>query len=176
MATEGQITMNYTQAKACASELEDEADKLKKLADREFASSIAELQTAWKGENAELYVKKCEQLKEEMLSTAKALTTIASGIRSNAKAIYDAEMENLRLMQKKAAEAAKKAFEVASPVVGAVTNTTPVSKTINNVVDKVENTIKTAKPDANKAAAQNKAEEIMEDVASIAKNIFNIFK
>lgn len=172
MATEGQITVNYTQAKTCASELEDEADKLKKLADSDFAMSIAGVQAAWKGENAELYIKKCEQLKEEMLYTAKSLTKIASSIRSNAKAIYDAEMENLRLMQKKAAEAAKKALEMASPVVEAITNTTSVGKSVNSVIDKAE----AVRTETNKAAQREKAEEVMEDVASIAKNIFNIFR
>lgn len=106
MASEKQILINYNQAKSCAASLEEEASRLKKLADSEFSASIAELRSAWKGENAELYTQKCEQLKGEMLGTAKTLVSVASSIRTRAKAIYDAEMENIRLFQTRSAEAA----------------------------------------------------------------------
>lgn len=106
MASEKQILINYNQAKSCAASLEEEASRLKKLADSEFSASIAELRSAWKGENAELYTQKCEQLKGEILGTAKTLVSVASSIRTRAKAIYDAEMENIRLFQTRSAEAA----------------------------------------------------------------------
>lgn len=114
MATEKQISVNYSQAKSCASTMEEEADKLRKLAEQEFGASIAEIRTAWKGENAELYIQKCEQLKEEMLSTAKTLAAIASAVRSQAQAIYNAEMENLRIIQEKAAAALRDAAGIES--------------------------------------------------------------
>ncbi len=99
MATEKQILVNYQVAKNKAQELETEAAKLKQLANGNFYNSITEVRAIWKGENAELFVQKCNRLKEEMLSTAKTLSTIASNVRTSAKNIYDAEMENLRILQ-----------------------------------------------------------------------------
>ena len=101
MATEKQVLMNYQVAKNKAQELETEAGKLKQLANGKFQNSVTDVQAIWKGDNAELYIQKCNRLKEEMLSTARTLSTIASNVRTRAKNTYDAEMENIRIMQEK---------------------------------------------------------------------------
>lgn len=156
MASERQILINYNQVKSCAASLEEEASRLKKLADSEFSASIAELRSAWKGENAELYTQKCEQLKGEMLGTAKTLVSIASNIRARAKAIYDAEMESIRLFQTKAAKAT------------ATTQTTPMQANPEQVSSKsaeVEN-----------EKIRDVAENVMDAMTSIAKGLFKGLK
>ena len=161
MASEHQISVNYNQARACASELEEEAGRLKKLADSDFSASIEELRLAWKGENAELYTQKCEQLREEMLGTAKTLVSVAESIRTSAKAIYDAEMENIRIMQARRARAAKAAAEAAKSTASVQTS----SKNQTNV-----------KKTTVKKETQEKADDVMDVVTSIAKNLLKGFK
>lgn len=112
MQTERQIKLDYNRTKKYASELEEEATRLTKIANNEFGGVLDELRTVWKGDNAEKYVRKGEQLKSDITKTAKSLKSIASVMRSNAQTIYQAEMENLRIAQERqrAAEEAAAAY------------------------------------------------------------------
>lgn len=116
MLTERQIKSDLAKAKKYASELEEEAGRLMKLANSSLESVLDELRVAWKGDNAEKYIGKGEQLKEEIAKTAKTLKSIASTIRSNAQNTYNTEIENLRIYQAKQKELAAKAASVVAEV------------------------------------------------------------
>ena len=104
MLTERKIKADLARAKDYASELEDEAGRLTKLANSSLEGVFDELRVAWKGENAEKYLRKGEALQVDIDSTAKTLKNIAATIRSNAQKTYVVEMENLRIYQAKQKE------------------------------------------------------------------------
>ena len=118
MLTERQIKADLAMAKEYASELEDEAGRLTKLANGSLEGVFEELRVAWKGENAEKYLRKGEALQADIANTAKALRNIAATIRSNAQNTYAAEMENLRIYQEKQRELVKQTVNVISNVAG----------------------------------------------------------
>ena len=118
MLTERQIKADLAMAKEYASELEDEAGRLTKLANGSLEGVFEELRVAWKGENAEKYLRKGEALQADIANMAKALRNIAATIRSNAQNTYAAEMENLRIYQEKQRELAKQTVNVISNVAG----------------------------------------------------------
>jgi len=101
MLTERQIKADLAKAREYASELEEEASRLTKLASSSLEDVFDELRIAWKGENAEKYLRKGEALQADIIGTAKTLKNIAATIRSNAQNTYTAEMENLRIYQEK---------------------------------------------------------------------------
>lgn len=110
MLTERQIKADLAKAKEYASELEEEAGRLSNLANSSLEGVFDELRVAWKGDNAEKYLRKGEELKADIVNTAKALKNIAATIRSNAQNTYEAEMENLCAYQEKQRELAKQAI------------------------------------------------------------------
>lgn len=118
MLTERQIKADLEKAREYASELEEEAGRLSSLANRSLEGVFDELRVAWKGENAEKYLRKGEELKADIANTAKALKNIAATIRSNAQNTYTAEMENLRIYQEKQRELAKQAVNEVSSQMG----------------------------------------------------------
>ena len=94
----GKLIIDYDLAKSCAEKLQEEAKKLKRLAEEEFQTSILEIGKVWKGESADLYVNKCFKMKDKMIANANDLRNIAQVILNNSKNLYEAERQNIRLM------------------------------------------------------------------------------
>lgn len=101
MASKSEIQFNFQQALKRAEELEEIAEELKRLADRELEDSFDSLSAAWKGEAASAYLRKGSRLKEKILRSAKDLKSTAAVIRRTAKRIYDAEMYAYRLAKER---------------------------------------------------------------------------
>jgi len=118
MLTERQIKADLARAREYASELEDEAGRLTKLANNSLEGVFDELRVAWKGENAEKYLRKGEALQEDIAGTAKTLKNIAATIRSNAQNTYATEVENFRIYQEKQRELAKQTVNEVSNQMG----------------------------------------------------------
>lgn len=95
------IEINFQQAQAQAKKLEDMADSMKRLANQQMADTIQEMSSCWKGETATAYFGKAERVKQDIASTAETLYAVASSIRTQAKRIYDAEMQAIALAQSK---------------------------------------------------------------------------
>lgn len=91
------IEMNFRQAKQWASELEEIASEMRSLANRDLADSLQTLSGAWKGEAAEAYLFKGDQLKGKILDTAGKLEKTAATIRRIASRTYSAEMKAYRI-------------------------------------------------------------------------------
>lgn len=104
MATYASIRFDFAKAKQEAARLESTADELKRLANNSMDSTLNTLSSSWKGESANLYMKKGESVKRDLLTTANDLYAVANSIRKTAQRIYNAEMEAKRLAE----EAAKK--------------------------------------------------------------------
>lgn len=103
MASRYQISMDFDQAKKKADELERIAEELGRLSGTEFADTLNNLGTNWKGDNAQAYIQKGFSLKAKMEQTVGALRASASTIRAVAKNIYDAEMEAIRIAEEREA-------------------------------------------------------------------------
>lgn len=96
------IEINFQQAQAQAQKLEDVADSMKRLADQQMTGTIQEMSACWKGETAAAYFGKMEKVKQEVEATAETLYAAANSIRTQAKRIYDAEMQAIALAQSEA--------------------------------------------------------------------------
>lgn len=99
MATRESIMMDYQAACGQASELEQIASNMKKMANNNLSQSLQDLSCYWQGSNAEAYLKKGTQLHLDITLNAKELENIASAIRTIAKNIYDAELKNIEIAE-----------------------------------------------------------------------------
>lgn len=97
MKTKQQIEFDFEQARRRATELEEIASDISRLSRRDIEAAKADLAGAWKGESAQLFLQKTENLQENIRGTAKELNAIAAAIRKIAEQMYAAEMEALRI-------------------------------------------------------------------------------
>ena len=92
-----EIRMDYEKTIQEAARLDEIADELASAVSGALSDSISGIQTAWKGDNANAYIKKCELLKTNIDKTVKKLRETANVIRKIAKTTYDAEMRVLEM-------------------------------------------------------------------------------
>ncbi|MBR3307991.1 MAG: hypothetical protein IKI75_12160 [Lachnospiraceae bacterium] len=97
------IRLNYQKAMGQADKLTTIGQDIKNMADRDYEETIDGISTAWKGENADSYLSKAKELQGRMNATGQNLIDIADEIRRKARAIYDAEMEALRIAEERKA-------------------------------------------------------------------------
>ncbi|MCR5526158.1 MAG: hypothetical protein K6F39_02085 [Lachnospiraceae bacterium] len=97
MRSLAEITMNFALAKAQASQLEELADQIGKIADDRLDSTLIQISKDWSGENSELYLRKGGALEDKVKVTATNLRNIAATVRSIATTLYNAEMEAYRI-------------------------------------------------------------------------------
>ncbi len=90
-ATLFSIQMDFNKAKAQASQLEQIASGIERLAKNDMENCMAGVSANWKGGSASLYVKKGRQLAQEMKKSAAELRKVASTIRKVAQNTYNAE-------------------------------------------------------------------------------------
>lgn len=86
------IEINFRQAKQQASQLEEIASRLERLARNDFDDTLRNISYAWKGESADAYLQKGGRLEENIARTAADLRRTAQTIRSTAQRTYNAEM------------------------------------------------------------------------------------
>ena len=99
---ESTIYMNYRQAVSQAERLQEQAERLSRMANSRMADTMTRLNTHWKGENAEAYLAKCAALQDKMGRTARNLSAAANAIRTAAERTYKADMRALELARQRA--------------------------------------------------------------------------
>ena len=87
-----EIRMNFRVANAMAERLEALAKEMNNLANERFYGTLRSINSNWKGENAEAYMRRGETVKGKMQSTANDLRAAASTVRTIARNTYEAEM------------------------------------------------------------------------------------
>ncbi|MCC8104030.1 MAG: hypothetical protein LIP11_17875 [Clostridiales bacterium] len=97
MSTASTIQINFDNAKKQASELETIASELKQLADSDLEDTLNSVARNWESNNADVYIKKGNQVQQDILDISIQLTKTATSIRKIAKITYDAEMAALNL-------------------------------------------------------------------------------
>lgn len=93
------IQLNYDAAKKQAQKLDEIADTLTNVADQQLNGCFSQLQSQWKGENANAYVNKGKVVQGDIRTTASNVKNAAESIRKIAKRTYDAEMHAVRLAE-----------------------------------------------------------------------------
>ena len=73
-------------------QLEDIADKLRKISEQKIASAMKELSYGWRSDNANCFQAKAEKLQANISMTAGNLEKTAGNIKRVAQNVYDAEM------------------------------------------------------------------------------------
>lgn len=92
MKSKNTIQMDFTKAYHDAERIDDIARKLKQLSNANLEQSMQNLAASWKGQNATAFIRKEQQLQQDMKITANTLNGIADDVRRVAKRVYDAEM------------------------------------------------------------------------------------
>jgi WXG100 family type VII secretion target len=101
MATRASIEFDYKNALAQADKLDEIASSLDNLSGNKLNTTLQNLSSGWKGDNARAYINKGSKLKSRIDSTAGELHTIASEIREKAKRMYNAEMAALAIAEER---------------------------------------------------------------------------
>lgn len=101
MSKKDAIAMDFELARTQAERLEKLAAQMTSLAKKKMDHSLEMIAGSWESENATIYLRKGEELEEEIKETAGRLRGIANDIRSIAQRIYDAEMKALKRVRKK---------------------------------------------------------------------------
>lgn len=101
MKSSGEIRFDLQSALAQAQKLDGVTERIERKVTRPMDGTAQELNAVWKGENANLFVKKELDLRRQITQTAQDLRGIARDIRATARRMYDAEMEALRIAQKR---------------------------------------------------------------------------
>lgn len=87
------IIMDYREAIRQAERLDETADRMSDLANRDFESTLNSLAQYWKSDNSVKYMGKGKRLQGNMNRTQSSVREAAEAIREIAQTIYDAEME-----------------------------------------------------------------------------------
>lgn len=101
MASLATIKLNYRQGMEQARRLGELAEKLREEGDRQLEDMISNLNTNWKGENAQAYLIKCRRLQKNIQKNANQLSKASEVVRTIVKNTYDAEMASYRIAQER---------------------------------------------------------------------------
>lgn len=101
MKNNHQISMNYNRVISLTAELDRLAEELSKEINENTNNNISQLLSCWEGDNSSEFVRRVSEMQENSQGTVASIKKITAGIRSNAKMVYDAEMEAIRLINTK---------------------------------------------------------------------------
>nr|WP_300167678.1 WXG100 family type VII secretion target [uncultured Flavonifractor sp.] len=102
MKTKWQIEFDFEQARKQANRLDDIADQLEHLAKKQIERYNQELPSYWRGKSASLFQKKQDEMKKNVLQSARELRQQAECIRRIARLLYEAEMAALEIARRRA--------------------------------------------------------------------------
>ena len=95
--TRAAIELNFANAIIQANKLESCADNMRKVSSGDIRSARNQLQCAWDGNEADLFVNKMDLTAENILKIAARLDQVAQTLRSVAKTYRDAELKALEI-------------------------------------------------------------------------------
>ena len=101
MASKYEIEMDFKAALRQADKIDNIASKLSRTANSDYQNTLQGISSAWKGDNANIYINKSSVLVGRMSNTASRLNEAADTIRRIAKNIYDAEMRAWEIAQRR---------------------------------------------------------------------------
>lgn len=99
--TKFELYCNFVAAKDKADELDNIANKMRKVATDKLCDELQTLSNSWTGEGAEVYRRKGKEMIVQIEMSADNLKKIASTIRTVAERIYNTEMRALQIAQER---------------------------------------------------------------------------
>ena len=101
MKTRYEITMDYNRVMSMTSELESLGESFRRVAADQSRDAIRNLGGSWQGENYSAFMRKAETALDDANEIAEFICNMARQIRSNARYVYNAEMEAVRLAEER---------------------------------------------------------------------------
>ena len=98
------ITIDFEKTMRQAAQLDDCAEKLRRMNNNEYAKSMQTLANAWKSDSASAFFGKGDILRRSIDSNAKDLEIIANNLRRAARRIYEAEKRAEEIAKQRAAK------------------------------------------------------------------------
>ncbi|MBR1691922.1 MAG: WXG100 family type VII secretion target [Lachnospiraceae bacterium] len=99
MATASEIMFNYRKAMDQVKALNAIAADLKKIGNNSLSDCMNQVKKSWKGDNADAYVGKGNQLKQKVTKSSDNVSKVAGTLSSMAARIKDAELRNLETIR-----------------------------------------------------------------------------
>lgn len=99
MSKELSINVDLSRANKNADDIDEVAKKMSTLLSKDYDDIMRLIAVNWNGNVAKDYLDKCTNLQDIINTTVTNLQKTASNIRSVAKTIYIAEMQNLKLIE-----------------------------------------------------------------------------
>ena len=91
------LKIDYRKARRQAAELEDIANKIKKISNNDMADCISGISDNWKGDNSDAYQKKCKKVKKNIRDIGQDIERVADVIREIARAAEEAEKRSISI-------------------------------------------------------------------------------
>lgn len=88
----GNIDIDFAKAMSVANSLDEIANRIDQVTKVRFDGSMQVVSGSWQGPNADIYLRKGENLKNDIVDDAREYRIIAADLREAAKKIYEAEM------------------------------------------------------------------------------------
>ena len=95
------IKFSYKDALDQARELDQVSEDLYRLTDRILKPKLEDLGMTWKGDSAQIFLRKTEEVLKDMRGTADTIARISNGLEGTAKTIKAAEDAAKQLVAKK---------------------------------------------------------------------------
>lgn len=99
MASYATIQLNYQKAIRQANQLEDLANDLRNIANRNVDDALDQVAANWKGDSANMFLQKGNKAKNDLIASAKQLSNTAKAIRKAAENVRRAELEAKRIAE-----------------------------------------------------------------------------
>ena len=85
------LDFNYDLAKRQATQIEGIAGDMRSLANGQMSNAIATVNASWDGDTSNLFIRHCNETKQQIVSRAAELENLARRIRDVARILKDAE-------------------------------------------------------------------------------------
>ena len=95
--SEKEISMDYNRSISMTHELEEIAERFRRITQEEAINELNTLASNWRGENSDHFMRMVSTYLRSTSDVATELERIASRLRANAQAVYNAEMNAIRI-------------------------------------------------------------------------------
>ncbi|MBQ4066291.1 MAG: WXG100 family type VII secretion target [Clostridia bacterium] len=97
------ITIDFENTLRKANELEEQAQRLRRMTAGEYESTMQSLSNDWQSDNSGAFFAKGDRLRREIEQTATDIERVANNLRAVARRIYEAERQAEALAQQRTA-------------------------------------------------------------------------
>lgn len=101
MKSSGEIRVDFQNAMNQARRLDSLADDIDQRVSSKLEDTAQSVHSAWRGDSANRYISKTQELRQQVRQTARSLRDIANDIRKIARRVYEAEMRALEIARRR---------------------------------------------------------------------------